>query len=206
MTSINSARGVLVQRAAAEAAQAAVPEPNPIGEMQMMDDLHIHLTITPGWVGQNTFSVLLTTMDGEPVSDASLIRLRFEHETENLGESELRISEGQEGVYTVQGANLSAPGEWQIRMTVQRPDQFDAVVDFAPQVALPPSPPPVLLVDVNAPLPYRTPVLLVTGLLAVAVGGYLLGQQGFRFWQGSGALAGALVLIGGLFLASVVLA
>jgi copper transport protein len=203
MTSINPARGVLAQRAA-ETRLTAVPTPNPIEAMQVMDDLHVMLSIAPGWVGENTFRVDLMTLQGEPVINASLIRMRFEHQSENLGESELRITEGKHGRYSVQGANLSAPGAWQIRMTVQRPEQFDVVVDFTPQVELPP-PPPAQGVVVPAPLPYRTPVLLGIGLLALALGGYFLGQQRFRFWQGTGVLAGVLVLLGSVFLASVVL-
>jgi copper transport protein len=202
MTAIGPARGEVVRRAAATTAAAPMPapEPQPISATQMVDDLHVHLTITPGWVGENSFAVTLTTMAGEPVADAALIRLRFEHQTERLGESELQITGGQDSVYRVSGANLSAPGDWRIRMTVQRPDQFDAVVDFLP--AVPPPPPPEPVVAVETTLPYRTQALGASGLLLVGAGGYWLVRQRLRFWQGVGVLASALIAVGSILLAA----
>jgi copper transport protein len=209
MTSISPARSELNERAALEArAQAAVatPAPQPIHEMVEVDDLLIQLDISPGWVGENTFTVTLTSgEENQPVLDASLIRMRFDHQTENLGQSELRIIEGQDGRYSVSGANLSAPGDWRIRITVQRPDEFDAVVDFEPHIEPqppPPAPPPMVIAP---PSPYRTPVLMATGLLTLALGAYTLSRQRFRIWQGMGALAVALVVVGGLFLVTAVL-
>jgi copper transport protein len=204
LTSIRPARVELAQRAAAEAA-ARTPEPQPIREVQVMDNLQISLTVTPGWVGENTFSVALSTLDNnQPVTDASLIRMRFEHQTEDLGRSELRITEGQAGLYSVTGANLGAPGDWQIRMTVQRPEQYDTVVDFMPSVKPQPPPPAPPLMTPDA-LPYRTSALLFTGLLALTLGGYALGLHRFRFGYGVGALGGLLIAVGGVFLASALL-
>ncbi|MCC6167027.1 MAG: copper resistance protein CopC [Caldilineaceae bacterium] len=176
MTSISPARSQLAlqQAAAVMAALPPPPEPQPFSHMEMVDDLHVHLTITPGWVGMNTFEVELATMDGAPVSDASLIRLRFEDIATSMGTSELRITEGPEGMYKVEGANLSAPGDWQIRMTIQRPDQYDTVVDFLPPVVLPPSPPPAPAVEIETPRVYQSEAILATGLLLVMVGGYFL--------------------------------
>jgi copper transport protein len=132
MTSISPARNTLAQQVAAKA-QATAPIPTPLFQMQMLDEanLHVQLTASPGWVGENTFTVALSTLDtNQAITDASLIRMRFEPQANDLGESELRIQGQQNGLYTVQGANLSAPGAWKIRMTIQRPDQFDTVVDF----------------------------------------------------------------------------
>lgn len=199
MTAINPARSELLQRSIA----AAVPTPAtpmPITEMQMVDQLHVQLTISPGWVGENTFIIDLSTMaDNQPVTDVTLIRLRFESQRAALGESELRITEATDGVYQVTGSNLSAPGDWQIRMTIQRPDQFDAVVDFIPAVPLPPPPVPPPVLDLAAPLPYRQPILLLTGSLALALGGYLLAERGIRIWHRSNLLAIGLVLLGCIF-------
>jgi hypothetical protein len=216
MTALNPARSELAQRTAeaVAAAQAALaPAPQPFAELQMADDLHVQLTISPGWVGENTFTVHLATMDGAPVSDASLIRLRFTHQTQDLGESELRITpgenQGENGVYTVGGANLSAPGAWQVRLTMQRPEQYDTVVDFLPTVEAPPAPPPLPPAPVAGaePLPYRTAVMLVSGLLLVGAGGAGLARArqrapGWRVWQGSGVVAGVLIALGAVLLVS----
>lgn len=202
MTAINPARSELLQRAIA-AALLTLPTPTPLTEMQMVDQLHVQLTISPGWVGENTFTVDLSTMaDNQPVTDVTLIRLRFESQRAALGESELRITEATDGVYQVTGSNLSAPGDWQIRMTIQRPDQFDTVVDFIPSVTLPPPPVPPPVLDLAEPLPYRQPVLLLTGSLALALGGYLLAERGIRVWHRSNLLAVGLVLLGCIFVGS----
>ncbi|MFN8488337.1 MAG: copper resistance protein CopC [Caldilineaceae bacterium] len=200
MTSISPARTELTQQTIAKAL-AAAPAARPIMDMQEADTMQVHLMIEPGWVGVNKFTVILSTPDGLPVADASLIRLRFQSQAQALGESEMRITEHQGNVYRVSGANLSVPGDWQIRMTIQRPDQFDTVVDFTPQVPLAPPPPAAPLIDTSAPLPYRQPFLLLTGILALGLGGYFIGQNRFRFWQGASMLAAALVLFGGLCLA-----
>ena len=129
-------------KAETQAETQDAPQAQPIMDMQTVDDLHVMLTITPGWVGENDFVVDLSTPNGDPVADASLIRMRFEHR--DLGQSELRIepaaNSGQQqgGIYHIRGANLSAPGEWRIRLTIARPDQYDTVVDFIPSVAAPP--------------------------------------------------------------------
>ena len=85
------------------------------------------------------------------------------------------------------------------------PGTIYTVVDFMPQVPLPPPPPSIPVVESNPPLPYRLPALLLTGLLAAGLGGYFGGQNGFRFWQGVGPLAAGLILLGGLFLVTAVL-
>ena len=144
----------------------------------------------------------LSTFEGLPIQDASLIRLRFTPQSGDMGESELRIGPDPLGHYSVRGANLSAPGPWQIRMTIQRPDQFDTVVDFTPDVPAmpPPSPPPVL--ETAQPLPYRLPVLLLTGAVTLALGGFFLGREHFRLRQGAALVAVGLVIIGLAFLVS----
>ncbi|GAB4516980.1 MAG: hypothetical protein OHK0046_23120 [Anaerolineae bacterium] len=152
MTAISPARGVL-------AARDVTVVDNAFFEMQVDDGLMAHLTIEPGTVGQNTFMVDLLDEDtGTPIDDASLIRLRFRQEA--LGESELRPVLTGDGRYTVEGANLSTAGEWQIRMTVQRPGAFDTVMDFAPVVTLP----EVVPVAPSQPgIPARAWALVLTG-------------------------------------------
>lgn len=199
MTAIDPARNELTQRAITKAL-AALPPPPPLMAMQAADNVQIHLMAAPGWVGQNRFTVILATPDNVPITDATLIRLRFESQAQNLGESELRLTAHHGNVYTATGANFSVPGDWRVRMTIQRPDQFDTVVDFTPHVPLPPPPPQPPVIDSNAPLPYRLPILLLTGVLALGLGGYFISQNGLRLGQGVGVLAATLVVMGGIFL------
>ncbi len=199
MTSSSPARNTLAQRAA----NPPAPAPAPIKDVQTANEMLIQLDITPGWVGENSFSLKLVDQAGNPINDARLIRMRFESQTQNLGESELRPVLSADGTYTIAGANLSVPGDWRIRLTIQRPDRFDTVIDFRPTVPAAPSlviapPPPAP----NEPLPNRIPILLLAGALALGLGGFFIGESRARLWQASSLLALGLVLVGGLLLFS----
>src|SRR4029434_7674106 len=106
------------------------------------NEINAQLTINPGWVGDNTFTLTLTDQDGKPVTDATLIRMKFDSQTQNIGESELRPTAQADapGVYTISGANLSVAREWRVRTTIQRQDQFDTLIDFKPTMGLQPLP------------------------------------------------------------------
>lgn len=132
------------------------------------NDLTIQLTIDPGTVGENTFFInLRDKQTGDAIDDASLIRLRFEQEAQNIGESELRPEFQGDGRYTITGSNLSAPGNWRIRMTIQRPDQFDTVVDFEPSITLPNA--RATTFDPSPGIEARGLALLLTGLAGAIV-------------------------------------
>jgi copper transport protein len=181
MTSIAPARNTLEARAA----ELRASLPDPYYDSFFIEDgdnqFHVDLEIKPGWVGENTFNVYLYNHEGAPIDDASLIRLRFDHQSANLGTSELRPESQGNGVYTIAGANLGVPGQWRIRATIQRPNQYDTVLDFEPNI------PPAPEVDLSAleqsaaPLTDRVPILLLTGALALGIGGFFLGETGFRF-------------------------
>ncbi|MBL8164123.1 MAG: copper resistance protein CopC [Anaerolineae bacterium] len=198
MTSISPARSTLALRAA----NPPQPEPQPIIETLTANDITMELSIEPGWVGENTFTLRMKDAEGQPVVNSTLIRMRFESQEQNLGESELRPLPLHQGVYTIKGANLSLPGEWRIRVTVQRPDAFDALADFKPDVPpMPDTPDPVPMPAPNTPLPGRVLVLVILGIAAMAVGGYFLGENRLRL-RASTLLSVSTILIGLLFLAS----
>jgi copper transport protein len=201
MISAPPTRGVLALRAAA----AANPNPTAIDDTATADDLTVHLHIAPGWVGDNTFVLSLSDPDGNPVEDASLIRLRFQSQTENVGQSELRPTHQGSGVYAVSGSNLSLPGSWRIRMTVQRPHQYDVVVDFSPNLRLPPPSTTTPMINANAPLRFRTLILLSTGFLALGIAGFHLGRGRWRM-NGSGLLLAGLGILGIILVVSGTLA
>lgn len=205
MTSTAPARATLAQRAA----NPPPPQPQPLVETLTTagnadittDDLNIELSIAPGWIGENTFTLKITDPDGQPVDDVTLIRMRFESQTQNLGESELRPTAQGGGIYTISGANLSVPGLWRIRTTVQRPDKFDALADFKPDVPAIPEPPPIVPVPPpDAPLPNRTLALLLAGVGLLALGGYFLGENRGKLLRASVLLAVGMLGLGGVFL------
>lgn len=179
-------------------AQAAIPAIEPIYVMDDTDDLHVHLEITPGTVGENTFRLSLFRLsDGQLVTDASLIRLRFESMAQDLGQSELRPELSDEDTYTITGANLSIPGEWRIRTTIQRPGRFDEIVDLRPIVSA--APQPVVIDDKISP-DERLIVLILLGLGLAVVGGYFAVRSitiGARLVAGVTVFVGAFSLVSG---------
>lgn len=196
MTAISPSRSTLAVRASTP----PPPLPSPIIDTKTVDDLNVRLEITPGWIGKNTFNVTLTDLADQPVTDASRIRLRFNSISQNVGESELRPEHVTDGLYSTSGDNLSLTGEWRLRITIQRPDKFDTVVDFHPQLSLPPALPKITLVDPNPPLSERIVALIIMGLLALTVGGFFIGQNRAHLMSGAGLLAAGLLLLGIIFI------
>ncbi|GIK63200.1 MAG: hypothetical protein BroJett018_09940 [Chloroflexota bacterium] len=202
MTAIAPARGTIELREAQASVQTE-PPPHPIIETQTADGMNIQLDISPGYVGENTFTVRLRDLSSKPIEDASLIRLRFENQAEDLGRSELNPTHQGDGVYSVSGSNLSTTGDWQIRINIQRPNVFDTVIDFNPQVNLPPvplAPPPPP--DTSAPLSHQGLALLLTGLTTAGLGGWVVGQNRRKWLRGENLVGAGLVTIGVILLVS----
>ena len=198
MTAIAPARTVMAVRVAA----SSQPEIIPFFEMQTQNDLMAHLEIMPGTVGENEFRVSLYDTDGHAVTDASRIRLRFESMEQNLGESELRPELDDDGFYSISGANLSIPGQWRIRMTVQRPQEFDAVLDFQPTLSasLPPPPP----VESTLPVTERGLAAGLAGIGLLCVSGFFLTWKPRPITSGSSLLCGAASIVGLVLLVTAV--
>lgn len=193
MTAIMPARTVVAIREAA----AAVPDVTPFFEMQTDESLMAHLEIVPNTVGENQFIISLYTLEGIHVTDASLIRLRFDHLQENVGQSELRPVLEDDGIYVAEGANLSIPGEWRVRMTVQRPGQFDSVLDFHP-VVMASAPAPVI--DTSIPLDSRAAAAGLAGITLLVAGNLALVVEHKRHGLRQGLLASMTCGVGLVFL------
>lgn len=180
MTALNPARGVEAARAAAQAASAAAVSANPYFDMRSNNNLMAHLEIVPGVVGENTFTIsLIDETTGAVVDDASLIRLRFDNREHDIGQSELRPQPQGNSTYSATGSNLSLPGDWRIRMTVQRPGEFDSVIDFEANIPAAPAPPAVEL-NLSIPGLERGSAALLVGITLLVVGGFVFAQLRFR--------------------------
>ncbi|MBN8590653.1 MAG: copper chaperone PCu(A)C [Anaerolineae bacterium] len=194
LTAIPPARTVLAVR------NAEIPPLNvqPYFEMQSGETLMAHLDFSPGYVGENTFRISLYDLEGNPVIDATRVRLRFDHAQQNLGESELRAVLTEEGIYEAVGTNLSIPGDWRIRITIQRPEQFDTILNYTPNVpAMPPPQAPVI--NDTIPASERLFALMAAGIALLGMGGFFAAQSHPRWLTGSGILSILLLCIGGVF-------
>jgi len=96
---------------------------------ETVDDLRMNISISPGQIGQNTFS-LDVTVDGKPLQSAKNVLLRFTPANGNLPPSELQLLGDGNGTFSAKGANLSLPGKWQVQAVIRRTDKFDAYAHF----------------------------------------------------------------------------
>ncbi|MBI1256150.1 MAG: hypothetical protein GC204_01645 [Chloroflexi bacterium] len=185
MASANPARASLASR--------LPPPDHTFSDYVQVDGIHVHFDVVPGWVGQNDFYVTLLTEAGDPIDDASLIRVRFDNQTQNVGRSEVRPVSVGNGQYKISGANLSVPGTWRARVTVQRPDKFDTLADFTLDMQNAPIPPGL---DMSVPLSGRQWALLISGLALLAMGGFAGGRGRFRPFRDVGLIISATLIVG----------
>ncbi|MGH2524699.1 MAG: copper resistance D family protein, partial [Anaerolineales bacterium] len=93
------------------------------------EDLRLSLTVTPGRVGVNTFTLRVTS-NGLPVDAAKEVALRFTPAAVNVPPSEVQLAGQGNGEYSVRGAYLSLPDNWQVQAVVRREGQFDVFANF----------------------------------------------------------------------------
>lgn len=94
-----------------------------------VDDLKFELHISPGRVGQNTFTLQLTE-NGQPLPSVREALLRFTSDQPNIAPSELELIGQGDGSFVSNGTYLSTPGNWQVQVVVRREDKFDAFAAF----------------------------------------------------------------------------
>jgi len=110
-------------------AKIAAPPNTDFTSIQQVDDLKVEINISPARVGQNEFMLMLIAPDGQPISTAKKVLLRFTPNQSNIAPSELElISDGE--MFSAKGAHLSFPGKWQVQAVVRRQDKFDAYANF----------------------------------------------------------------------------
>jgi copper transport protein len=98
--------------------------------VQTANGLTFDLAVTPGQAGINNFKVTLTDAKNQPISDATLVQLRFQMLEMDMGQPTLELKPSQPGTYTATGAILSMVAHWCIEVLVQRPGQSDVSVPF----------------------------------------------------------------------------
>lgn len=92
-------------------------------------DLHLALSIAPGVVGLNNFSLRLDS-GGAPLAEAKEVALRFTPLSGGLPASELQLAPLGGGLFSAAGSYLSQTGPWQVQAVVRRAGQFDTYASF----------------------------------------------------------------------------
>ena len=93
------------------------------------------LRIIPGQVGQNKIEVSIRDRFGEPIANATDVRVRLSYLDADLGESPLSATHTGGGEYLLEGQLIGLAGAWQSELVVQRPDAFDARATFRFEVS-----------------------------------------------------------------------
>jgi mono/diheme cytochrome c family protein len=93
------------------------------------EDVHGQISIMPGKVGINVFTVTLTA-NGQPVLNAKEVALRFTPAQGNVPPSEATLTEQGNGQYSITGAYLSLPDQWQVQLVARRENKFDAFINY----------------------------------------------------------------------------
>ena len=93
------------------------------------DDLQIDLAISPGFVGQNTFTVKVSS-NGQPVTSVKEALLRFTASQSNIPPSDVQLIGQGDGTYVTKGSYLSLPSNWQVQAIVRRENKFDGFANF----------------------------------------------------------------------------
>jgi copper transport protein len=95
----------------------------------------ITLNIEPGQVGPNQFTISLKDRLGQPITNATEVRLDLTYLDTDLGTTSVSVSPTSPGEYVMERQLLSLAGNWQAGLVVRRPDAFDARTAFRFQVA-----------------------------------------------------------------------
>jgi copper transport protein len=93
-------------------------------------DLSIHVEVTPAQVGINHFYTHLAHEDGSPIGEVQLVRLIFENQDLDLGQSTTELSPMGVDFFGVEGAFLNQPGHWKLSLYVRRRGVDDVLADL----------------------------------------------------------------------------
>ena len=88
------------------------------------------LSVEPRQVGANSLTVSLEDRLGNPITNASDVRLRMRYLDSDLGDETASAIAAGDGSYLLEGAQFSIAGAWQVELLVTRPDAFDGRTAF----------------------------------------------------------------------------
>ena len=93
-------------------------------------------TVEPARVGANTFTARLADRFGNPIDDATDVRLRVSYHKADFGEESVPMVNVGGGEYVLSDTTMSVAGAYQAELLVQRPDAFDARTAFHFEIGL----------------------------------------------------------------------
>ena len=112
------------------ASRALASEQQELTFTDTVEGADITLIVAPVHVGQNTFTVKLADRFGEPIENATDVRLRVSYLDADFGEESVPTVNIGGGQYELADSALSIAGAYQAELLVQRPNAFDARAAF----------------------------------------------------------------------------
>ncbi|MBK8419469.1 copper resistance protein CopC [Candidatus Villigracilis saccharophilus] len=125
------------------------------------DDLSIHIQVTPNEPGSNQFYVQLSHEDDSLVGDVQLVRLLFNYEDAQVGQSNADLTQLGAGSYTLEGVYLNQPGMWTVSVYVRRRGMDDVIADLRVNV-----PDPAEMIQKTEPFQSPVKTVPVNGILS----------------------------------------
>lgn len=97
---------------------------------QAAEDLQVEMQIEPALVGNNTFDILITDENGDLVTDAAEVSVRYTFLGQSLGSSSGVAEALGNGRYRLEGSYISLIGTWQVEVSIRRPNTFDTFAAY----------------------------------------------------------------------------
>jgi methionine-rich copper-binding protein CopC len=92
----------------------------------IIDNVNVTSMISPFYSGiNNNFSVSLSDSDGNAPTNVNKVIMIFNNKQAGLGPISAELTKVGEGQYSESGGYLSQPGEWEVKIVVQRTDAYD---------------------------------------------------------------------------------
>jgi copper transport protein len=121
LTSLEPARQV--------ASRDGLGNPAPITFLDTLEGADISVQMDPGTIGFNRVIVSLADARGAPIDDAG-VRVAIAHVGSDVRYGSLSLLSVGNGEYLLDNVPLSVAGEWEVDLTVQGADAFDARIAF----------------------------------------------------------------------------
>jgi hypothetical protein len=112
------------------ASRLGIGQENRLTFQDRVEGTDITLKVAPGQVGPNQFTVSLKDRSGQPITNATEVRLDLTYLDTDLGTTSVSAKPTASGEYVLEGQLLSLAGNWQAGLAVRRPDAFDTRTAF----------------------------------------------------------------------------
>jgi copper transport protein len=93
-------------------------------------NVNTKIEINPFYSGFNTFKVTFTDTNGKPNTKVNAAEMTFTNTVANIGPIVANLQKLSPGVYSITGAYISQPGDWDITLAAQRLSDLDLNYEF----------------------------------------------------------------------------